>query len=220
MPFLRLRILLVAFLLMSSVAFLSVNVDAQDQVLSSPVVLDAYQELEALLRNHERLSANFTQDVIEPDGYVLDSYSGAIKLEYPNQIYWRVEPPLNQILVANGETIYLHDPDLFQVTIRPWSNDPAINPGVLLAGELDIGDYYDVVKTSEGSFVLTTLSEGNVISHIELIFVDQTPYQFSINDTLGQTTRMTFENVDLSPEFSSETFQFDIPEGVELVYSE
>jgi outer membrane lipoprotein carrier protein len=143
--------------------------------------------------------------------------------------------------VADGQTISLYDPDLRQVTIRSWSNDPALNPAVLLAGDVAVSNYFEVVmgsatggreyeletedstvqhSTDSFRFRLFPLDEGGVIEQIELIFTDSSPSELSITDTLGQTTRILLTNVELNVAVEEELFRLQVPEGVDVFYAD
>ncbi len=52
-----------------------------------------------------------------------------------------------------------------------------------------------------------------------ILFTDNS-YQIvgsSVYDKLGNKTKMLFSNIQINPDISEETFQFRIPEGVEVI---
>ena len=74
---------------------------------------------------------HFDQIIREQDGYLLDRQTGEFALQRPRKLSWRIAE-LDQLLVSDGEQMYLYDELFEQVIVRDWSSDPTINPAAIL----------------------------------------------------------------------------------------
>ena len=55
----------------------------------------------------------------------------------PGKFRWQIEQPYSQLLVGDGEKVWMHDPELRQVTVRKVGAALGGSPAALLAGERD-----------------------------------------------------------------------------------
>jgi outer membrane lipoprotein carrier protein len=137
-------------------------------------------------------------------------------------------------LVSNLQDIWLYDPDLEQVTIRPYSQDIDQSPALLLSGNIEkISQTYHIKKNSNVNkdnntrsdklvnitsyFVLTPKQVNSVFIELQLGFIDNTIQQMTLADSLGQTTHFTFSNMVLNQLINEEIFEFSIPVGVDVL---
>ena len=185
-------------------------------VQAQPLAVNsAEQQLTALLSELNSFSASFEQRVEEEDGYLLDKLQGIMSFDHPNRLYWRVLEPFPSTLVSDGEQVYLFDPDLNQVSVRPWVADPSQNPVALFVGEQIVADYYAVSKDGE-EFLLQPLALNSEYRQIRLSFRQGRPSSMQIIDSLGQNTRIDFST--LKPgSLPEQPYRFDLPAGAEIV---
>jgi len=83
-------------------------------------------------------TAHFEQQVIDRSGKVTDRASGEFAFARPGKFRWVYEKPHKQLLVADGTRLYIHDPDLNQVTVKRMEGAISSTPAALLAGKDDI----------------------------------------------------------------------------------
>jgi outer membrane lipoprotein carrier protein len=160
------------------------------------------QQLRDLLQPITSLSARFTQQISDADGFALQNSEGLFQVSQPNRLRWLVETPMPQQIIADGETLWLYDPDLEQVIIQPFNQDIAATPAILFSGDLDQLDAaYFVTQLAEGRF---ELKPGN-------------PTAIALTDSLGQTTTIQFSQLELNPVLSGDQFIFQIPDGVDVI---
>lgn len=193
-------------------------------------------QLQMLVDGLESYSADFTQKTYEQDGYLLDEQTGQIFFAPPGRLRWEAKEPYLQTLVADGETIHLYDPDLNQVTVRPWSDDAAQNPAAVFVSKQDLSSHFLIKKGAVGDsafgesaayegfataasqvFELTPLSPNSSITGLTIRFDLDTPVAMEILDTLGQRTKIEFSNAQLGTELDQALFMFSIPEGAEVI---
>lgn len=159
---------------------------------------------------------HFDQIIREQDGYLLDRQTGEFALQRPRKLSWRIAE-LDQLLVSDGEQMYLYDELFEQVIVRDWSSDPTINPAAILLDDIQLEDWA-VVEISGQGMKLTPLDGYSSILEIELVMTGQFPEILRLLDTTGQITEIRFSNLELDLELAPEIFIFEIPQGAEVIY--
>ena len=98
--------------------------------------------LEQFVRTVKSGRADFTQVVSAParDGEAQRSKksSGSFEFSRPNRFRFIYHKPFEQSIVADGKTLWLHDPDLNQVSARKQSDALASTPVALIAAASDL----------------------------------------------------------------------------------
>lgn len=161
-------------------------------------------------------SADFEQTTYEQDGFLLDEQSGQLLFARPSQLRWEAVAPFAQTLVADGVDIYFYDPDLNQVTIRPWSDDPGQNPAAIFLSDRALVEHFSIAM-EDGVFVLTPNSERTSVEKLRLSFDGAVPEFMEILDSLGQITSIRFSEQNIEPEIDPQAFQFLVPENAEVI---
>ena len=125
-------------------------------MINVPIVLASESMLRDFLANIDRLSADFDQKIVDESGMTLDQARGKVYLQRPGKFRWNYagedsNVSLGQQLVADGESIFLFDPDLEQVTKRSLKD--AINqvPSLLLVQDGDGNLVPGVAESYEAS---------------------------------------------------------------------
>ena len=124
------------------------------------------QQLRDLLQPITSLSARFQQQITDADGYELQNSEGLFEVSQPNNLRWVVEMPMPQQIIADGETLWIYDPDLEQVIIQPFNDDIAATPAILFSGDLDqLDEAYFVTQLARGA-LSSSQSRGAVCSTV------------------------------------------------------
>jgi outer membrane lipoprotein carrier protein len=181
-------------------------------------------ELGARLAPMESLAARFTQTVTSADGYILQEVSGTMKVARPGKVRWQSDAPYEQLVVSDATTLWLYDPDLEQVTVRPFSNDISRTPAVLFIGEVkDLEQDYRVSAERQGDHVLYWLeprSGDALYERIAIEFAQDTPAAMALWDSLGQVTRIGFSDARINARLNPDDFSFTPPPGVDILTDE
>jgi len=176
------------------------------------------QQLRDLLQPITSLSARFQQQITDADGYELQNSEGLFQVSQPNNLRWVVEMPMPQQIIADGETLWIYDPDLEQVIIQPFNEDIAATPAILFSGDLDqLDQAYFVTQLAEGHFELKPERGGSLFDSMIIRFDQAKPTSITLTDTLGQTTHISFSQLELNPPLSADQFVFQIPDGVDVI---
>lgn len=191
-------------------------------VSSSAFAADPSTVLAEFSRDLKELDGRFEQRVFDADERLTEQSEGRIALAAPRQFRWEYEQPFPQLIVADGDQVWIYDPDLEQVTVRRQSDEEQasplaalIDPGELErqfivadAGEKDGIHWIKLTprKSEEGAFTECRLGlRGGELVHMAMV------------DGLSQRTEIEFSEWRRNPGLAADTFRFDPPEGVEVV---
>jgi len=88
-------------------------------LLPQPAGAAAAQRLAAFLEDTRTLRARFVQEIVAEDGTPGERASGTLAVLRPGRFRWDYREPYRQLIVADGERLWIYDEDLEQVTVRP-----------------------------------------------------------------------------------------------------
>lgn len=168
------------------------------------------------------LKGRFVQRVFDAQGNQREESSGTVALKAPRLFRWEYEQPFPQLIVADGDHVWIHDPDLEQVTVRPQSYEEQQSPLAVLI-DPDLLQRQFVVKeagTEEGLQWVELTPKGEDDRSFErarLGFRGSELVRMQLLDTLGQQTVMDFSQWRRNPDFAPDTFTFDPPPGTDVV---
>ena len=181
------------------------------------------ESLDANLAGMISLSADVEQLIIEADGGILEESFNRMRLKRPDGFYWETVEPFAELLVTNGVWLWSYQPDLEQVVIEPWDKDESELAAQLLSGDTGgLSAEYDIASLVSESrevseFVLTPRASTNINRRISLSFISSRLDSIVVESRNGQRTVWRFVNVVLNPQIDDEVFQFEIPEGIEVI---
>ncbi|WP_354624532.1 outer membrane lipoprotein chaperone LolA [Psychromonas sp. MME2] len=173
--------------------------------------------LKQKLERFTQLEADFTQLVSSDEGKVLNKSAGELVILRPGKFRWHVATPEEELIVANGQTMWIYSPFIEQVTLINLRDAMEGTPFILLSGanEQQWADY-KVVK--EGDIFTVTSLDTKAQGHTFI-------FEFSANDSISkfivveaQGQRSTFTLTYKQPltKIAPDFFEFKIPAGVEI----
>jgi len=172
--------------------------------------------------------AEFTQVVIGPakegQGARSKTSTGTFEFARPNRFRFDYKKPFEQVIVADGQTLWLYDVDLNQVTARKQSQVLASTPAALIAAAPDLGALrkdFDLEAADEKDglqWVQATpkVKDGQLHS-VKVGFRGNDLAKLEILDSFGQRSVLTFTKMELNVAVSPERFQFKPPQGADVV---
>ena len=182
---------------------------------------DASEELSRLLQPLGSISGNFRQTLKDQKGKTLQKSSGNFSVQRPGKLRWKTGEPFPQLLVTNNKKLWLYDPDLEQVTIRPVDNRMKETPALLLGGKVeDIRSSFSV-ESKKGAYYLTPKRASAPFKSMVIRF-DKSglPAAMTVRDGMGQTTDIQFNGLQANPRLSSHMFNFKPPKGTDVIRDE
>jgi len=149
---------------------------------------------------------------------------GDVFIKKPGKMKWVYKAPDPQIMTSNTNGIWLYLPEEKQVTIMQMENIYSSNtPAMFLVGKGKLSETFEVekIEKSLGKITLTLLPKDAEMN-IErlLLFVNDKNYQItgsSVYDNLGNKTEIQFNFIRVNQAIPDEFFNFEIPEGVDVV---
>ena len=187
-----------------------------DQVSASPKFFD-------YLGGIESLKADFSQEIVDQDGVVLETSQGALKIRKPNKYKWVYFSPMEQEIVCNGDKIWIHDPELEQVVERDTlDSDPNMldfifeDPRVI-AKTYSIEPLLDE-SDSEEKFLLTHLKEASAIFEKAYVsFYNRNIKEVHVITGADRTLKIRLKELRKNTEIRAQEFEFVPTKGTDVV---
>ncbi len=177
--------------------------------------------LQNFLSDFKSLEASFVQKLINENGEELERTEGVLYLQQPGKFHWSYKVPYNQEIISNGDLLWIYDEDLEQLTIRKIGDAIDQTPAGIILGNNNIDEHFVQVNmgTIEG-FEWIELTPKNLeaqYKNIRIGFHGSKLGMMIIVDNLGQTTRIDFLDVKKNIALISSIFEFEAPEGVDVI---
>ena len=215
---LSLRLLYAGLLL--TLATGSVQAVVEGNVSTEVAATELARQLAAL----NNFTAHFQQTLYSADDYPLQKTDGEMEVARPGKMRWISNPPMEQWVLANGETLWIYDPDLEQVTIKPFLEDIHDTPAMLFIGGLErLGADYQVVQQrtdDDITYILTPKAENSLYHQVALRFHGGLPSAIVLWDRMGQRTNVALTRVEINRTVDPRRFEFVVPEGTDIFRDE
>jgi outer membrane lipoprotein carrier protein len=184
--------------------------------------------LEAFVKTAKTGRAEFTQVVTAPakEGQAARSKnsSGSFEFSRPNRFRFVYRKPFEQSIVADGQTLWLYDVDLNQVTARKQSSVLASSPAALIASAADIkalqADFsLSAAADSEGLewVQATPKAKDGALQSVRVGFKGADLAVLEIVDSFGQRSVMRFSSLRVNLPLEPSVFQFKPPAGADVI---
>ena len=182
---------------------------------------DGVGQLRAFVDGTRSLKADFSQTVSAKSGRKPQVSSGSFVFSRPGKFRWTYDKPYYQLLVSDGDKLWIHDRDLNQVTEKRVGNALGGSPAALLAG--DTAFEKSCVSGNAGSadgldWVEATPKQADgSFERVRIGFKDNLPRAMELHDSFGQTTQLGFSAIQANPAVDSSLFRFAAPPGADVV---
>lgn len=193
-----------------------------------PVWATGLNDLDAFIRGVKSGRAEFSQVVTAParEGQVARSKvsSGTFEFLRPGRFKFIYKKPFEQTIVADGQTLWLYDVDLNQVTSRKQAQALGSTPAALIASSADL-------KALQADFSLadaadkdglqwvqgTPKAKDSQLQSVRVGFKQGQLAVLEIVDSFGQRSVLTFSNFAPNAPLDATVFQFKPPAGADVV---
>lgn len=178
--------------------------------------------VQAFAKDLKTLQGKFEQQAFDADGNLRERSVGQVALATPRQFRWDYESPFPQTIVADGTRLWVYDPDLEQVTVRPQAHEEQSSP---LAALIDPGELErQFVVTDEGEReglhwvrLEPRKADDAGIAGARLGFAADALMQMEIEDSLQQRSVIRFQDWQRNGALDAKRFRFVPPPGVDVV---
>ena len=188
---------------------------------SQLAVAGARDDLAAFTKGLKGLDGQFSQQVFDVRGKQKEASSGRVAVSTPRLFRWEYTRPYVQLIVADGKTVWVVDPDLDQATRRPQGPEEANSPLAILleparlerdftvkdGGTRNGVSWLDIApRSADAGFKTARLGfSAGQLSRLEYV------------DALGQRTAIAFSGWKRNPSFAAGTFAYSPARGVDVV---
>jgi len=185
------------------------------------VLASGLDQLRAFVAETRSARANFSQSVVSKSGRKPQQSEGGFAFARPGKFRWVYAKPYHQVIVGDGEKLWMHDPDLNQVTVKKLGQTLGSSPAALLAGDSTLEKHFVIVnagRSEELEFINATpkAQDGN-FERVRIGFKDNLPQRMEIRDNFGQTTNLQFSRFERNPALAPDLFRFAPPQGADVV---
>lgn len=181
----------------------------------------AIDQLHDFLRNTKTLKAEFAQAVIAKSGRKPQQSSGIVAISRPGKLRWEIQKPYPQLVVGDGEKIWIHDPELQQVTVRKAGQAIGGSPAALLSGSNELERNFTLKEAGESDGMAwveaTPKANDSGFERVRLGFSGSDLRAMELLDSFGQTTLVRFSRLEKNPALPASTFRFTPPAGADVV---
>jgi len=179
------------------------------------------ERLRTFVHDTQTARAQFTQTVADKNGRVTQSANGEFLLQRPGKFRWSVEKPYKQLLVGDGQRVWIFDEDLNQVIVRKIGDALGATPAALLSGNQEVERVFawkDLPMANGLDWLSATpLTKETTFTEIRLGFDFKGLAALELYDAFGQKSVVRFTNFERNPKLAPDLFQFTPPKGADVI---
>jgi len=189
--------------------------------VSSYAQAAAIDRFKTFLSGTKSARGEFEQKVHDRGGKVTQQSKGSFVFQRPGLFRWVYAKPVDQVIVGDGERVWIHDRDLNQVTVRKLSLALGSTPAALLAGSADVEKAFELSEagTRDGLEWLEAKPKEREagFERVRMGFDAGGIRAMELFDHFGQTTQLRFLNLARNPKVEASEFRFQPPKGADVL---
>ena len=179
------------------------------------------EQLHAFVGGARTGKAAFVQRVVGKGQSAVKESTGTFTFQRPGKFRWNVEKPYKQLLVGDGQRVWVYDEDLNQVILRKVGDALGGTPAALLSGNQEIESAFAWKDLPEADGLAwlgaTPLAKDAAFSEIRIGFDAKGLAALEVVDAFGQKSLVHFTNVERNPKFAPDYFRFSPPKGTDVI---
>jgi len=184
----------------------------------------ALDQFRSFVSSTKAAKGEFTQRVAKSsDGApakVSNTSSGSFVFARPGKFVWSYQKPYEQVLQADGQSLYIYDKDLNQVTIRPLGDALGSSPAAILFGSNDLEKNFTLKDAGARDGLewleATPKSKDTTFERVAIGLKDGVPQAMELRDSFGQVTLLSFGRFEKNPSIPADRFKFVVPRGADV----
>ena len=181
----------------------------------------AIDKLHGFLDTTRTLRAEFAQIVVAKNGKKPQQSTGVMMISRPGKFRWQIAKPYEQLLVGDGEKVWIYDADLRQVSVKKFDAALGSTPAALLVGGNTLDKNFTLREAGErdGLEWLEALPKGSDsgFEKLRLGFSGNELKAMELFDNFGQTTALAFMRIERNVPIAPALFHFTPPAGVDVI---
>jgi len=184
-------------------------------------ITSANEVLNEFFNNLKTLHSKFDQKLLDEGGNLLETSEGEVYLQRPAKFRWHYQNPYEQLIVGDGEKVWIYDLDLEQVTVKSMNEALGKTPAWLLTSGKNVENDFFVTKLSAQAgvtaWILKPKDKEAQFNSMGLSLKSDEIQHFELKDNLGQTTIITFKHSRYNQTLDREFFTFTPPKNVDIL---
>jgi outer membrane lipoprotein carrier protein len=189
--------------------------------LSMPVFGSGLDDFLAFNSSSKTATGRFEQQVFDRSGKAVEKASGTFAFQRPGKFRWVYEKPHQQVLVGDGTKLWIHDPDLNQVTVKHIDQAISSTPAALLAGKDDITALFTLRDAGSADGLewveATPKAPDTGFERVRLGLRGKTLAAMELYDQLGGRTMLRFVDLKSNAPVAADNFRFVPPKGADVL---
>jgi outer membrane lipoprotein carrier protein len=184
----------------------------------------ALDQFKSFVSGTKAARGEFTQTQVRSKtatGKAAPASSGTFVFARPGKFIWTYQKPYEQVLQADGETLYIYDKDLNQVTTHKLGSALGSSPAAILFGSNDLEKNFTLAEAGAHDglewLTATPKAKDTTFEHIGIGLKDGVPQAMELKDAFGQTSLLKFTNFQRNPSLGAQQFKFEVPKGADVV---
>lgn len=182
---------------------------------------EAVQQLDKFFSEVNSFQGQFLQTVFNENDEVIQDAKGNIALDKPGRFRWQYTQPYPQLILADGEYLWIYDEELLQAIAKPIDVALGNAPIMLLTDIRPLAEDFEIMEapTRDGlNWVeLVPLIQDTEFHRIQIGLDAKGIQKMVLHDYFSQKTVIEFINLEMNVKFPNEYFTFTAPEGVDVV---
>ncbi len=181
---------------------------------------DSVDSLKDFIRDVKTGRAQFTQTVTSSDGAKKKTSTGSFEFSRPNRFRFTYAKPFEQVIVADGQKVWIFDADLNQASSRKLGAAIGATPAALLAGgSLDKDFDLAPLPAKDGLDWVSAIPKAkeSAFKSVRIGFRGKDLAAVEIVDAFDQRSLLQFSQYAPSVSFAADAFQFKPPAGADVI---
>ncbi|TLY52970.1 MAG: outer membrane lipoprotein chaperone LolA [Gammaproteobacteria bacterium] len=182
---------------------------------------NARARLDAFSKGLNAISGSFEQTVVDANAGKTKSSRGTLALKAPRQFRWDTTTPFKQTIIADGDKVWVYDPDLEQVSVRAQGTEEAHSPLTVLTDLSQLDRDFTAGEQGEHDGLtwlrLKSKDKEPQFEYADLGFDGAGLARMTFKDALGNSTEIRFSAWQRNVKLAVDTFKFTPPKGVDVI---
>ena len=189
--------------------------------VAGPAAAGSLERFQSFIRTTQSARGEFEQKVYDRNKKLVQDSKGNFAFQRPGKFRWVFSKPYSQLIVGDGQRVWVYDADLNQVTVRKLTSALGATPAALIAGNADIEQSFDFTDTGEAGGLqwldAKPREKDAGFERIRMGFGLAGIDAMELVDQFGQTTMLKFTNLQRNPGLEAGLFRFTPPKGADLL---
>jgi len=181
----------------------------------------AIERFKAFAKSTQTARGSFEQKVYDRDRRLSQESKGSFAFQRPGKFRWVYDKPVDQVIVGDGDRVWIYDRGLAQVTVRKIARALGSTPAALLAGSTDVEKAFELADagTKGGLEWLEAKPKDREagFEKIRMAFNASGLQVMELSDNFGQTTILRFTALEPNARVNAKEFRFDPPKGADVL---